>query len=118
MLSLMKHEGEFGIPAEWYFHATAHGKGSCDGIGAIVKREATRASLQASPNDAILEAYSLFSWAKERSFEMEFSSYSQQDHDKTREFLERGFKNVPPVTTIQKRHSFLPQPDATLHVFR
>ncbi|KAJ8685651.1 hypothetical protein QAD02_021444 [Eretmocerus hayati] len=110
MLNYMKHEEEFGIPTEWHSHATAHGKGSCDGIGAIVKREATRASLQASPNDAILDAYSLFSCAKGRSFEMEFSFYSQQDHDKTRKFLERRFKNAPPVTKIQKKHSFLPQP--------
>jgi len=43
--NLLHHEEDFGILAEWHFHATAHGKGGCDGVGAAFKREATRASL-------------------------------------------------------------------------
>lgn len=47
MANLVCHEEDFGIPAEWHFHATAHGKGGCDGVGTTFKREATRTSLQA-----------------------------------------------------------------------
>ena len=31
--NLCLHESDFGIPAEWHFLATSHGKGACDGIG-------------------------------------------------------------------------------------
>lgn len=33
--NLQFHKQDFGILAEWHFHATAHGKGPCDGIVAI-----------------------------------------------------------------------------------
>ena len=41
-LNLCLHLADFGIPAEWHFSATAHGKGACDGLGGL----AARASLQ------------------------------------------------------------------------
>ena len=53
-LNLCNHESDFGMPAEWHFFATSHGKGPCDGIGGTVKRLATRASLQRPNEDLIL----------------------------------------------------------------
>ena len=44
--NLAYHEEDYGVPAEWHFFATSHGKGPCDGIGGTVKRLATKASLQ------------------------------------------------------------------------
>lgn len=38
----MNHEKEFIVSADWHFHATAHGKGASDGVGAVFKREAVR----------------------------------------------------------------------------
>ncbi|KAJ8937913.1 hypothetical protein NQ318_000686 [Aromia moschata] len=32
------HATDFGIPAQWHFFATAHGKGPCDGVGAGTAR--------------------------------------------------------------------------------
>ena len=43
--NLAYHEEDYGVPAEWHFFATSHGKGPCDGIGGTVKRLATKASL-------------------------------------------------------------------------
>lgn len=43
-VNIVKHSDDFGIPCEWHFHATAHGKGPCDGIGGTVKRMAARYS--------------------------------------------------------------------------
>lgn len=60
MQYLMNHKLDFGVEAEWHCNATAHGKCACDGLGACLKSEATRYSLQAKPNDAILNAQSLF----------------------------------------------------------
>lgn len=62
--NLMYHEKDFNIPAEWHFHATAHGKGPCDGIGGNLKRLAARASLQASSQNQILTPEALYQWAK------------------------------------------------------
>ena len=45
-INLCYHEADFGVPAEWHFSATSHGKGACDGVGGSVKRLAARASLQ------------------------------------------------------------------------
>ena len=32
-INLCHHEEDFGVPAEWHFSATSHGKGACDGVG-------------------------------------------------------------------------------------
>ena len=37
-INLCNHQNDFGVPAEWHFFATSHGKGPCDGIGGTVKR--------------------------------------------------------------------------------
>ena len=29
---------DFGIPADWHFFATVHGKGPCDGVRGTLKR--------------------------------------------------------------------------------
>ena len=36
--NLCHHELDLGVPDEWYFSATSHGKGACDGVGRSVKR--------------------------------------------------------------------------------
>ncbi|EFN72189.1 hypothetical protein EAG_00421, partial [Camponotus floridanus] len=114
MSSLMRHKKDFLVDAEWHCFATAHGKGSCDGVGAIVKREATRASLQASQNKAILDVKGLYSWANGRSFNIKFFLYTQKDHEQTRKFLRKRFKNCPQVTNIQTAHGFIPENNETL----
>ena len=30
-INLCYHEDDFGVPAQWHFSATSHGKGACDG---------------------------------------------------------------------------------------
>ena len=52
-INLVYHEEDFGMPAEWHFFATSHGKGPCDGVGGTVKRLAARASLQRPYDDQL-----------------------------------------------------------------
>lgn len=61
--NLQNHETDFNISAEWHFHATAHGKGGCDGIGANLKRGAAKASLQRLSQNHILTVDSLYKWS-------------------------------------------------------
>ena len=57
MINLCYHKEDFGIPAEWHFFATSHGKGPCDGVGGTVKHEAAKASLQHPYHDQIMTNY-------------------------------------------------------------
>ncbi len=42
----MSHERDFGIPATLEFFPTAHGKGNCDRLAAVVKQTVRRDSLR------------------------------------------------------------------------
>jgi hypothetical protein len=46
LLNITCHIEEFGVPAEWHFFVTSHGKSACDGVGVTLKRLAAKASLQ------------------------------------------------------------------------
>lgn len=89
MMNLMHHFEDFGIEAEWHFHATTHGKEACDGVEAILKREATRASLQARPNEALLTSEALYKWTKNKFKDMQFFLYTKEKHEKTKRFLNK-----------------------------
>ena len=45
-INLCYHMDDFGVPAEWHFFATSHGKTAADGVAGTLKRLATKASLQ------------------------------------------------------------------------
>lgn len=59
-VNVLNHENDFGVPAEWHFFATSHGKGPCDGIGGTIKRLAALASLQRT---LILTSREFYEWA-------------------------------------------------------
>lgn len=115
---LMHHKLDFNIDAEWHYNATAHGKCACDGLGACLKCAATRFSLQASPNDAILSSLSLFTWAKSRFQNIQFFHYTKEDHKKILQKLNRRFPNPPAVPKIQMSHAFIPIADNKLEIKR
>ena len=59
-VNVLNHENNFGVPAEWHFLATSHGKGPYDGIGGTIKRLAARARLQRT---LILTPREFYEWA-------------------------------------------------------
>lgn len=106
MANLINHEDDFGVKAEWHFCATAHGKSCYDGLGAIFKREAYRASLKAKPKDAILTHVTLVKWATNHFKNIKIFYFTNTDHEKCRRRLNRRFENAAPVPQILKHHSF------------
>jgi hypothetical protein len=46
LLNITFHNEDFGMPAEWHFFATSHGKSTSDGVGDTLKTIAAKASLQ------------------------------------------------------------------------
>ena len=54
------YRDDFDVYAEWYFFATAHGKGTCDGLAGTIKRLIRRASLQIGTRQQISTPLALF----------------------------------------------------------
>ena len=62
MFNLAHHYRDFNIDASWTFSATGHGKGPCDGLGAVVKSTATQHLLRGGPNASFSSAKDFFEW--------------------------------------------------------
>lgn len=92
--NLLTHKEDFKMPAEWHFHPTAHGKGACDGIGANVKRDAAKFSLQCSNENQSLDAEALFKWAKSNCKKTEILYSSKQEHEETAKGLKDKFEGA------------------------
>lgn len=109
--NIYNHQQDFGIPAEWHFFATAHGKGPCDGVGGTVKRLAARASLQRSSQDQITTPLELYRWATESgSISSIIVRYAHaDDYEKEKEFLAPRFASARFIKNTQKLHSFIPE---------
>ena len=52
-MNLCHHSVDFGVEAEWHSFATSYAKGPCDGVGGLLKRMTTKASLQRPYQDQI-----------------------------------------------------------------
>lgn len=113
-MNLLHHKKDFGIEAEWHFHATAHGKGPCDGIGGNLKRLAARASLQASSKNQILTPNTLYQWAKSNLTDTMIFFSPKSSHEKTACFLQKRFEGAKTVPGTQKYHCFIPTSEMTL----
>lgn len=117
-VNLYYHNSDFGIPAEWHFFATAHGKGPCDGIGGTIKRAAARASLQLAVDQQITTPYELYTWASAtnnlRNITIKFSS--EQDYNEAVKDLSERFSKTKTITGTQQLHSVIPDTDGCLTV--
>lgn len=92
-INLCHHAVDFGIPAQWHFSATSHGKGACDGLGGTVKRLAARASLQRPTDDQIMTPFQLYEWASENIRAVTFNYCTTTEYDIEKSFLEKRFEN-------------------------
>ena len=113
-INLCFHEVDFGVPAEWHFSATSHGKGACDGIGGTVKRLAARASLQRPYGQQIMTPRQLFQWASENIPATSFNFCTTEDHKSEEQLLEERFQQSRTIPGTRKLHSFVPLTKATV----
>ena len=67
--NLAEHKEEFfGLEGEWSFFATAHGKGSCDGVGGAFKLSVYRYNMKIRPNQTPLRnAQQMAAWAQSQT---------------------------------------------------
>lgn len=114
--NLAAHKNEFDIEAEWHFHATAHGKGACDGVGGNLKRLAARYSLQGPLSQHILNAKDLFNWAAKNMKETQIFYSSKEEHDAREAFLKPRFENSVQIKGTLHYHAYIPTSDNKLIV--
>ena len=107
-INLCHHEEDFGIPAQWHFSATSHGKGACDGLGGTVKRLAARASLQRPYDEQVMTARQLFEWASSNIPAVFFEYCSTEDYKIEQTHLEERFQRTQTIPGTRKLHSFVP----------
>jgi len=107
--NLLHHQKDFGLLAEWHFHATSHGKGPCDGIGGNLKRLAARASLQKSSDDQILTPHALFKWAENNLPKTTCFFSSKLDHEVTAKILKTRFEGAKTFAGTKKFHAVIPK---------
>ena len=112
--NLLFHEKDFGVTAEWHFHATAHGKGACNGIGANLKRGAKRASLQVSSSNHILTPEELYNWAKDYCKETKVFYSSKESYEETVLKLKPRLNKAKSIPGTLQYHAIIPIDQSTL----
>ena len=115
-LNLCHHEADFGMPAEWHFFATSHGKSACDGARGTLKRIVTKASLQRPYDNHILTTKDLYEFASQNIKGMDFAFASNEEHYEEMKRLEPRFSNCRTNPGTQRLHSFKPVSENTLEV--
>ena len=104
--NLAYREEDYGLPAEWHFFATSHGKGPCDGIGGTVKRLATKASLQRTLDCQIQTPHQLYEWAQDNIAGVTTIFCPKGDIAEHETFLKARLEKSITVAGTQKLHAF------------
>ena len=68
--NLAHHHLDFNLRAVWTYSASGHGKGPCDGLGAVVKSTATQHQLRAGPTASFSNPKQFFEWCQEKNDRM------------------------------------------------
>jgi hypothetical protein len=68
--NLAHHHFDFNLRARWTYSASGHGKGPCDGLGAVVKSTATQYLLRAGPTASFSNPKQFFEWCRDRNDRM------------------------------------------------
>lgn len=114
--NLSHYREDFGVPVEWNFFATAHGKGPCDGVGGAVKMRASRASLQLPPDEQILTPEQFFKWVSKNLANINVRFSTVDAYNLMKDKLEDRFKNAKTIPATQKIHKILPLEDGMVEV--
>jgi hypothetical protein len=121
--NLAEHKKEFfGLEGEWSFFATAHGKGSCDGVGGAFKLSVYRYNMKIRPNETPLRnAHEMAAWAQSQTdskIEKVFFVPKSELAQYCKRF-ERKHQTTMPFKGSSKCHHFVPgSADSTIKGFR
>ncbi|MES9880157.1 MAG: hypothetical protein ABW185_04670 [Sedimenticola sp.] len=108
LCNLTYHLDDFGLHAEWHFFATSHGKNACDGVGGTVKREAAKASLQATLVGHILTPKDLYDWAQAHISKVKFFFIDKEDVTGHADQQNTRFASAKAVPGTRSHHCYIP----------
>ena len=108
-LNLCLHKRDFQVDAEWHFTATSHGKGACDGVGGVVKRNAARASFQRPYCDQIMTPRQMYEWTVDNIPTISFTYSTDMEYLNHSASLQDQFQKARQIVGTQQLHAFLPQ---------
>lgn len=97
------HEKKFGIIASWDYFEAGHGKGPCDGVGAVAKRLADMAQRHGKD---IQDAWDFYRWATEStSVHFEVFFITKEVFEKFKEEVDALRLTTVPVRGTMKLHA-------------
>lgn len=67
MYNLAHHHVDFNIGASWTFSASGHGKGPCDGVGAVIKSTATQHIIKGGPDVSFSSPKQFYEWCVDKN---------------------------------------------------
>uniref|UniRef100_UPI00358EEC48 uncharacterized protein n=1 Tax=Myxine glutinosa TaxID=7769 RepID=UPI00358EEC48 len=106
--NLCLHEEDFGVPAEWHFFATSHGKGPSDGVGGTIKRLAGKASLQRPYDQQIITPRQLFEFADSEIANVNCQFATAEQYEQESKLLKARFEETRTIPGTLKLHCFVP----------
>lgn len=110
-MNLCYHIEDFGIPAEWHFFATSHGKGPSDGLGGTIKREARKASLRGTKITSAFELHHwAIKWSQKEGHVLKICFVNSTEILEHEQELLIRYANLRAVTGTQSYHCFLRDP--------
>ena len=107
-MNLCHHLRDFGLSAEWVFHATSHGKTACDGVGGTVKRLTARASLQRPVNDQILTVHDMMKFCTENIKNIHFIFISKEEMSQVRKMQQHRYDSGRRIPGTRRFHHYKP----------
>lgn len=78
---IAEHPNRFGIGASWQYFEAGHGKGPCDGVGAVAKRMADNAVKR--HKHVIQDAKGFFEWASKSKSSIQYEWVGSGDISKS-----------------------------------
>ena len=104
--NLTYHVQDFGLNASWSFFATSHGKSPCDGVGGMVKRALTQASLKRPTANQILSTEAAYEFCSNQVRNVNFFLISKDALQYTRDHLQRRYALASTVPGTRSFHYF------------
>ena len=101
----------------WKQSGTSHGISACDGIGGIVKRPATEASLKSPAHNQILTPLDMFSYCESDVTGIKFFYMSSTTIKENVILLQDRYNAAQTVKGARQLHKFVPQPLGKLLVY-
>lgn len=101
------------ISTKWIFSATGHGKNSCDGVGGLLKHQATLYNLRAASSAVIMSASQMVAQMSAKLKNVKLLCANADELETFRQFKKSQWKSLPRVPGIRSWHVWLSTSEGT-----